>query len=96
MEKSREAVDIANIRSAYAEVMTTYLTEGSADAIDVTQQQKVAGWDTTPAPSLTYQNGNGTQEQYSIPDAKAATGTFAVGVGVNATDGSVSPSISVK
>jgi len=33
LEKSREATDLANIRSAYAELMTTYLTWNGTDTI---------------------------------------------------------------
>ena len=54
LEKSREAVDAANLRAAYAQVMTSVLTDDltdtSADAnkgIDVTQKQTVADWQTT-------------------------------------------------
>ena len=58
LEKSREAVDLANIRAAYAEVMTSALTEDkSTDSVDVstdgktyskevTLTQTVDGWTT--------------------------------------------------
>lgn len=51
LEKAREAADIANIRSAYAEAMANYLsgefnedkkTAASAETVDMTQT--VAGW----------------------------------------------------
>ncbi|MGO5542279.1 hypothetical protein ACTQWG_07215 [Blautia sp. HCP3S3_H10_1] len=49
LEKSREAVDAANIRAAYAEVASAVLTKDSAKvkskAIDV--KQKKAEWQTT-------------------------------------------------
>ncbi len=48
LEKSREAVDAANIRAAYAEVMTAALTEDSDNyekKVDI--KQKEAGWKTT-------------------------------------------------
>ena len=49
MEKSREAVDAANIRAAYAEVMTEALSdpENSEASKDVTATQKTAGWQGT-------------------------------------------------
>ena len=48
LEKSREAVDAANIRAAYAEVMTAALSEDTAHykkEVDITQ--KDAAWNTT-------------------------------------------------
>ena len=49
LEKSREAVDAANIRSAYAEVSVAYLTgdfgEGNVNLTkEVTLKQKSDGW----------------------------------------------------
>ena len=44
LEKTREAADAANIRAAYAEAMVNYLDDGSTDAIEVSPQQKKAGW----------------------------------------------------
>lgn len=44
LEKSREATDAANIRSAYAEIMTQYLTDGSETSTTVTKRQTVDGW----------------------------------------------------
>lgn len=48
MEKSREAVDAANIRAAYAEVMTAALTgdeDNYSKEVDITQKE--ASWKTT-------------------------------------------------
>ena len=45
LEKAREATDLANIRSAYAEVLANYLTdEEDVEAIDVDLYQKTADW----------------------------------------------------
>lgn len=44
LEKSREAVDLANLRSAYAEVTAAYLTDGKASSVSVTATQKESGW----------------------------------------------------
>ena len=50
LEKSREATDLANIRSAYAEVMAKALTESTADVnASVDLKQQVDGWATSPA-----------------------------------------------
>ncbi len=55
LEKSREAVDLANIRAAYAEVMTSALTEETNDSVEytggtysktVTLTQTKEGWTT--------------------------------------------------
>ena len=48
LEKSREAVDAANIRAAYAEVMTAALSEDSSNYTkEVDLKQKDAKWNTT-------------------------------------------------
>ena len=46
LEKSREAVDAANIRSAYAEIMTEALT-GTPEVKTVELKQETAGWSQT-------------------------------------------------
>ena len=50
MEKAREAVDAANLRAAYAEVMTAQITGDETAAtkgITVDQKQTQADWQTT-------------------------------------------------
>ena len=44
LEKSREAVDLANVRSAYAEVVANYLTDSKASSITVSASQTENGW----------------------------------------------------
>ena len=44
LEKSREATDAANIRSAYADVVAAYLTDGSATSRTVGKKQTQSGW----------------------------------------------------
>lgn len=44
LEKAREATDLANVRSAYAEVVADYLTDSSAESINVPVTQKQSGW----------------------------------------------------
>ena len=47
LEKAREATDLANIRAAYAEVMTAGLTEDAANYTKTVKlKQKEAGWKT--------------------------------------------------
>ena len=80
LEKSREATDVANIRSAYAEVVTKYLENPSATkpTISVTVQQRVNGCQTSPAPVLTYQ-GNAKQETKSLKSVLAGATTDGTG-----------------
>lgn len=48
MEKAREAVDAANLRAAYAEVMANALTDGGTATVNpVKQTQTKADWTTT-------------------------------------------------
>ena len=79
LEKSREATDMANVRSAYAEVMTTYLEKGEGATMTVTAQQKVSGWQTSPQPYLTTQI-NGSESSLTF-DAKT-TGSYTVAISV--------------
>lgn len=68
LEKSREATDVANIRSAYAEIVTKYLENPSTSVTPITVkvQQRVGGCQTTsPTPKLTYQ-GNGAQAEFDL------------------------------
>jgi type IV pilus assembly protein PilA len=44
LEKSRESTDLANVRSAYAELITAYLTDGGAQSSTVEAQQTQANW----------------------------------------------------
>ena len=44
LEKSKEATDLANVRSAYATVVTKYMGDGSATDVQVNAQQGVSGW----------------------------------------------------
>lgn len=91
LEKSREATDMANIRSAYAEIVTDYLENANAaKTITVTAHQKVAGWQTSPQPVLTYQ-GAGSQGEYSF---NASTSSYTVGISINATTGAATPTVS--
>ena len=90
LEKSRESTDLANVRSAYAEIMTQYLEDGAAHSMEVTAQQKVAGWQTQPQPGLTTQI-NGVESVYTF-DAKTS-GKYTVALAVDATTGAVTISV---
>ena len=44
LEKSREATDMANIRSAYAEVMTAFLADNEEHSASVPLKSNTADW----------------------------------------------------
>lgn len=52
LEKAREATDLANIRSAYAEVVASYLSDGKAVTKAVTKVQTKPKWEGTTGDSL--------------------------------------------
>jgi len=89
LEKAREATDLANVRSAYAEVMTQYLEDGEESSMTVTAQQKVAGWQTQPQPALMTQI-NGEEESITF-DAKTE-GSYTVSITVD-EDGEVTVTV---
>ena len=92
LEKSREATDIANVRSAYAEVVTTYLAENNSSvSIGVEAKQTVSGWQTSPQPVLTYQGGDKTQGTYSF-SAVTSGNKYTVGISVDSS-GNATPNI---
>lgn len=62
LEKAREAVDLANIRSAYAEVMTSTMTGGDCSAMTLGLMQQKEGWVTESAESSLNTISNGHVE----------------------------------
>ena len=52
LEKSKEATDVANVRSAIATLVTEYLTENVAKDVTVPAKQSITGWQTSPAPVI--------------------------------------------
>ena len=81
LERSREATDLSNIRSAYAEAVADYLTAGatvSKSAQVKNVQQTVSGWQTSPTPVL-YTRVNGSEKSVSLPaNIKGTTVTVTV------------------
>ena len=94
LEKSREATDAANVRSAYAEVVTKYLTDNDDTfTIAVESKQGQADWQ-GDQPSLTYQGGGAsTQGTYPIPASTDKGGTYTVGIEVDEDTGAATPSV---
>lgn len=71
LEKSREATDLANVRSAYAQVMTEAVTNDTPDSISVKLKQKKNDWQTKLPITLggvTF-NGNQTTNWVGTPKA---------------------------
>lgn len=86
LEKSREATDVANIRSAYAALMADYIANGSASTATVKVNQTVAGWQGPGGTIMTQING--VESPYSIT-AKNGSGNYTVTI-----DASGYPSVS--
>ena len=55
LEKSKEATDTANVRSAYADVVAQYLIDAQPHTMTVAAKQGKAGWDNP-------ENGKFTQQ----------------------------------
>ena len=93
LEKAREATDIANVRSAYAEVMTNYLTHKDGEtvqAVTVEAKQTIASWQ-GPTGFIEYFSGNTTTA--STYSAKTSGQSYTVSVTVD-TSGNALPSVS--
>ena len=73
LEKSREATDMSNLRAAYAEVMTMYLTDGSGSAT-VTARQHQDSWQNSENGTL-YTRVGGSEGSYSV-SAKTSGSTW--------------------
>ena len=90
LEKSREATDIANVRSAYAEVVTAHLTGESTSNITVEAKQTVPDWQGAPG-TIEYFSGKKTQAyEYS---AVMSGSNYAVGISVDASTGDATPNV---
>ena len=72
LEKSREATDLANVRSAYAQVMTEAVTNDTPDSISVNLKQKKDNWQTKFPITLGGVTYNGTETANWIGTPKAS------------------------
>lgn len=80
LEETREATDVTNIRSAWADVVADYLTNlDETVTVTVYAQQTIKGWQTDPEPYLTYGTSDGTAKDYHFP---ASTSGYIVGIEV--------------
>jgi prepilin-type N-terminal cleavage/methylation domain-containing protein len=91
LEKSREATDIANVRSAYATIMSSYLTEGlSTSTISVAARQTIPGWQTSGGGDLEYMNETGASIYHYDPQVSGDA--YKVSLNIDAS-GHVFPAI---
>ncbi len=77
LEKSRESTDMANVRSAYATVVTQLLEDGSGHSATVPAQQKQVGWQTSGGGNLELMSEGGASN-YSY--SAKASGDYTVSV----------------
>ena len=92
LEKSREATDIANVRSAYATIMSSYLTEGdSTSSMTVAARQTISGWQTASGGIIEYMNESGAGH---YPYSAVMSGSnYTVSLAVDGS-GHVTPAVS--
>ena len=57
LEKSREATDIANVRSAYANIVAAYITDAKPQSMTVTAKQAQPDWQGESGVLMTQVNG---------------------------------------
>ena len=90
LEKSREATDIANVRSAYAVLVTNYLTDNTISTYSVVARQTVSGWQ-GPSGLIEYFSGTSTSA-YNYEPVMAGH-NYKVKVSVNASTGDATPEV---
>ena len=86
LEKSKEATDVANVRSAYATLVADYLENNASRSITVPAKAGQSGWQTNPAPKLEIMV-NGTATSKSIPAKKGGNYTVKIDSNGNITVG---------
>ncbi len=82
LEKSREATDIANVRSAYAQCVTEVLANGTSSQILVPAQQTQADWQGTSGALMIQTSGSQSASNYS---AKTKGENYTVSVSADGT-----------
>ena len=90
LEKSREATDMANVRSAYAAIVTGYLAENTINPQTVSAQQTVTGWQTDNGGDLEVISDGGTSTYHY--NAVLKPNTYSITIASDA-DGNISPNI---
>ena len=90
LERSREATDLSNIRSAYAEAVSDYLANGASSETHAgvaSIQQKTAGWLIDDGTPVLKTRVNGTEADVPLPNDIKSGDAVTVTV---AADGTVS------
>ena len=78
LEKSREATDIANVRSAYAYLMTEYLTNADTGySTTVSARQTQGSWQGNPG--VLVMQVNGSESEYSF-SAKTTSDVYSISI----------------
>lgn len=86
LEKSREATDLANVRSGYAVVVVKYLdTNGGTGSIDISVHQRVDMWQTNGGLSNFQLTGLGTDGTESILVPWKTSGHWTIGINTSGT-----------
>ena len=91
LERSREATDMSNVRSAYAEAVAEYLANGANDATSATVttiRQVNSGWQIGDSQAQLQTRVNGQESSVPVPN-KTSGGTWTVHVATSGSGTSV-------
>jgi type IV pilus assembly protein PilA len=91
LEKSRESTDMANVRSAYAALVTGYLADNTIGSAEVSAQQTVEDWQTSGGGNLEIISDGGTSTYHYDPVMKE--GVYVVTIESDASTGGIIPSV---
>lgn len=90
LEKSREATDLANIRGAYSELVSDYLSKPTpaSATVNVKAKQTMDDWQTDGDKSKTYigidmQFSTSNKGAISVPVKKAPNGSYTLKIDVS-------------
>ena len=78
LENSRQATDTANVRSAYAEVIAAYLTDGAAHEMTVTAQKRNDSWNTGYGSFVGQVNGS--ESTINIPAGTTSGAEYTISI----------------
>lgn len=79
LEKSREATDLANVRSAYAEVMTDYLENADTSyTMSVKARQTQSGWQMGSTKAVLTTQVSGKESEIQVANHVAPSGKYTV------------------
>ena len=93
LEKSKESVDISNVRAAYAEVVAQYLLDGKETSATVTAKQGQAGWQGESGTLVTRVNGSESTITYS---AKTSGNSYTIKIAPTSTSSTAGATVTVQ